>query len=79
MSTSGGDNFNSTKNFRFEEKIDVDYKTMNYTHAIDVFKTNIDSIELIMNQGDHREMLEEEMYRIQGRADQASVTRTLDV
>lgn len=42
----------------------LDYSALNYTHAIDLFKTNIKSIELIMNQGDHRELLEEEMYLI---------------
>jgi len=50
-----GDTFNSSNNFRFEEKVQVDYKTMNYTYPVDLFKTNIDSIDIIFNQGDNRE------------------------
>lgn len=74
---NGGDDFNSTKNFRFEEKIDVDFKTMNYTHAVDAFKTNIDSIDIIFNHGDNREMVEEEMYLIQGKVNES--IRQLDM
>lgn len=72
-----GDDFNSTENFRFEEKIDVDFKSLNYTHAIDAFKTNLDSIEIIFNHEDHRQMLEEELYLTQGK--QNDSIRTLDV
>lgn len=50
---------------------------MNYTHAIDAFKTNIDSIDIIFNHGDNREMVEEEMYLMQGKVN-ASI-RQLDV
>lgn len=73
----GGDDFNSSNNFRFEEKIDVSFKTMNYTYAVDAFKTGLDSIEVIFNHGDHREMLEEEMYLVQGK--QNDSIRTLDL
>ena len=59
--------------------MEIDYKSLNYTHPIDVFKTNIESIELILNQGDHRKMLEEEIYLVQGRDDQGYKIRTLDI
>lgn len=49
---------------------------MNYTYPIDAFKTNLESIELIFNQGDNREMIEEELYMDPKHAAQ---TRTIDV
>ena len=50
---------------------------MNYTHAVDAFKTNLESIEFIFNQGDNREMVEEEMYLTQGQTN--DTIRTLDL